>query len=330
MGIGASHVEQTFDIVMGREGQRKHDIACLTLQLAADKEIAVMRETHETSRSIVRYLSIACGTLGCACAAWYMYKQMNQRLEAADYYRTNLEVCKLWQKKREFEVNKAIEVGLPNSQLVKLLSGDAGPPFLASPRIVDFVEDAQTPRRSIAEDVGSSNLGKSIEGAADPIAADLFASSKEFTHESAFTNVPVVGFSTKVSENSDGSETLEVECPGVLPDQVRIIRLSNAVHIYIDAVSDTTHEQGAEKQILFEYRHRLSERDGIHELREDEITLEHGLLRLVFRPAPPQLVRLSSGTSKASFDGLRTQYFCISKNSELATDGASEVCGSTS
>merc|ERR1740130_1799508 len=131
---------------MGRQGQRVHDMSCLTLQLAADKEMAVVREVWETSRAAVRYLSVACGAMGCACAAWYMYKQMNQRLEAADYYHTNLEMCKLWQKKREFEITKAIEVGLTNSQVSALLACDNGPPILSSPRIV---EAQPTPRASI-------------------------------------------------------------------------------------------------------------------------------------------------------------------------------------
>merc|ERR1712124_86835 len=102
------------------------------------------------------------------------------------------------------------------------------------------------------------------------------------------------------------------------------IRLTSAVHIYIDAVLETTREPGAECKILFEYRHRLPECDSLYELREDEITLDHGLLKLVFRPAPPQLVRLSSGTPRKSFDGLRTRYFSISRNSEPGTDGGSD------
>lgn len=327
MGIGSSEVEQTLDVVMGREGQRRHDMACLSLQLATDKEIAVLRETHETSRAIARYLAVACGTLGCACAAWYIYKQMNQRLEAADYYRTNLEVCKLWQRKREFEVNKAIEVGLPSPQLAKLLLGDTGPPILSSPRIVDFVEDRQTPRHSIADDP-VQRLEKVLEAAADPIMVEQGAITSESGHESDFCNTIVPGYAVKSSDDSDGSQVLEIECPGVLSDQVRITRLANAVHVCIDAPASGPEPSG---EPLFQYRHRLPDHDGVYELREDELTLEHGLLKLVFRPAPPQLVRLSSNAPKNSFDELgRTQYFYITKNSDLATDGASDLWGASS
>lgn len=366
MGVSSSQLEHGLDVVFGRKAQRQHDMTALTLQLAADKEVAMLRESFETSRAAFRYFAVACGTAGFAYAAWFMYKHMNQRLEAKEFYQANLEMCKLWQNKREFEVSKAIEVGLPTSQIAMLLSGDSGPPLLTSPRIESVpVTPMPTPRPVQAKLNDASPAGPPQSDATNDAfgaeefstpghrvgprtahfesvgAADAGGDSCEregsevfkkdsigsLTSGSHFVNIPVPGFSTKASDQADGSHCLEIECPGVQQDQIRIIRLTNSVHVRIEAPMDNPgSELGSDA--LFEFRHRLPETDDIFELREDEIVLEHGILWLVFRPEPPQHVRLSSGknTMTAFPTHRRPQRFSMSKaSSEVATDTDS-VC----
>jgi len=88
-----------------------------------------------------------------------------------------------------------------------------------------------------------------------------------------------------------GAKAVRIVCPGACEDDIYVTSLPNGVRIEIEGAEEL--RAPFDREFVFD-----RQTDGVIVLREDESTLENGVLTLWLRPAPPQRMRLRTVASQ--------------------------------
>jgi len=131
---------------------------------------------------------------------------------------------------------------------------------------------------------------------AGPLSSRLGAHKADLRHEATKSpKWPLVSVEDRALGSANASKLIRIIAPGVSEDEITIDVLPNGARVSI--MSSSASESSLDlarahfqQDFLFDVR-----ADGILELREDECSLDRGILLLVLRHAPPRQMRWRAG-----------------------------------